>query len=88
VILPIACQARSASSRIMRNSCGSIEKALSTPPSARASVKCFSITQAPSATEATATPHPMVWSESPTSQPKVSARLGMVARLLFSGVAG
>ena len=53
-----------------------------------ASVKCFSITPAPSATPATATPTPIVWSDSPTSQPNSSRMCGMVRRLVFSGVAG
>ena len=41
-------------------SLGSNEKALSTPPSALESVKCFSITVAPKAIEATAAPIPWV----------------------------
>ena len=57
---PSACQARSLSTTSARSSSGSIEKALSTPPSARRRVKCFSITVAPSATLATATPMPSV----------------------------
>ena len=65
-----------------------MENEESTPPSARASVKCFSMTVAPRATAATAAPAPIVWSESPTSQPKRSRRSGMVRMLVLCAVAG
>ena len=65
-----------------------MEKLESTPPSARRSVKCFSITVAPSAVAATETPQPMVWSDRPTSQPKRARMCGMVEMLVFSAVAG
>src|SRR5688572_2763104 len=58
--VPSDCQARSVSTTRELSSAGSSEKLLSTPPSARLSVKCFSITVAPSATAATAAPTPMV----------------------------
>jgi hypothetical protein len=86
--VPRDIQAASASRRSSASSCGSIENAESTPPSARDSVKCFSITVAPSATDATATPTPIVWSERPTSRPKMARIAGMVRTFVFSGVAG
>ena len=85
---PSACQARSVSMRSCANSAGSSENAASTPPSARDSVKCFSMTHAPNATAATAAPQPIVWSDRPTSQPKASRSTGMLRRLVFSGVDG
>ena len=64
------------------------EKDESTPPSSRHKVKCFSMTIAPSATEATAAPIPIVWSERPTWQSNNFAIWGMVWMFVFSGVAG
>ncbi len=58
--MPRARQARPASSTMARSSSGSSENALSTAPSARRSVTCFSMTVAPSATLATGTPMPRV----------------------------
>ena len=59
-----------------------------TPPSARARVKCFSMTVAPKATAATARRFPWCGPERPTSQPVQARRLGSVLRWEFSGVAG
>jgi hypothetical protein len=44
--------------------------------------------QAPSATEATATPMPGVWSESPTGTSNAPASTGNRRRLLSAGGAG
>ncbi len=63
------------------SSSGSSENAESGPPSARRRVKCFSITQAPSATAAIATSMPSVWSDSPIGQSKSAARSGDPAQV-------
>ena len=85
---PSETRAVSVSRTSAASSCGSSENAESTPPPAREMVTCFSMTQAPSATAATAAPMPIVWSDRPTRVPKVSARTGMPRRLESAGSAG
>jgi len=58
------------------------------PPSARRSVKCFSMTHAPSATAVTATAVPSVWSDKPISVPCRRPKYSIVRKLLSQGCAG
>jgi hypothetical protein len=85
---PSACHARSVSVTSAASSAGSSEKGESTPPSLRSRVTCFSIRHAPNATDATGTPMPSVWSDSPTSVPNACASTGSARRLLSFGDAG
>ncbi len=67
---------------ICANSSGSRLNALSTPPSLRFSIKCFSITFAPIVAAAIGAVIPKVWSDNPTSTPKSFFKCGI--RLKFA----
>ena len=67
-----------------RNSAGSRLAFWSGPGSDLSSVKCFSITWAPSTAAATSHSHPGVWSESPTGSPNCSNSSIMAVRLASS----
>ncbi|MBA7580517.1 hypothetical protein ES708_22409 [subsurface metagenome] len=69
---------------IALNSLGSKEKVASGPPNDLSKVKCFSIIEAPKATDAIGTDIPKVWSDNPTTVLKVSAKLGMVRKFTSS----
>ena len=73
---------------MLANSCGSIEKEESGFSTALSRQKCFSTTDAPMATAATAAREPMEWSESPTGQPNLSFMSPIVARFISSEIAG
>ena len=58
------------------------------PGSERDKVRCFSMMHAPSATAATGTATPIVWSESPAGTSKRRANSGIVRRFISSAAAG
>ena len=66
-----------------RNSAGSADDEWSGPGIRRSSVKCFSTTQAPSATAAMQAVSVWVWSEYPTETPK-AVRIVTIARRFAS----
>ena len=84
LLLPSAFSIIRTLSTISLISSGSMENALSGPPSLLRSVRCFSTILEPRAMEPTATAVPMGWSDKPVRQPYVLASVGMMFKCTSS----